>query len=493
MPDPSNVPKFASFKPKLAPPIIEPEEAKGKPRTETKHRSRGHDENTGKRRHHGKHRFESRERPHPSTETVEDLATSRVSTLPNSAELFVVDRKGDVKNLVYGSVHRWIVPPFHRYGAGYVLGASLDVKIDRTHMDDTGIVLSDLRNSNFSAREKYVFSRIEKEKPRLLKIRPEAVVDDSVASESDFISLQARRGKKRKRGEDDVTSSDEEQRDYRSIHSKKKDNGQPVDGDLQFATESESSDSDAGRIIKEDASLRQKNVELSRQVETRPLDIDAWLALIDHQDLLLKAGDDRRRITTAEIKSTAEIKIHMYEKALENSRSLETREKLLLGLMTEGAKIWDLKTQTDRWERISKENIDSLFLWTSYLNFKQSNFSTFRYDEVKEVFLKRIKLLRGSIVTAADGASAVLYEQLLYVVLRLTLFVRESGYAELAISIWQGLFEMNFNAPKHQLAKLVSMDSFKDFWESEVARIGEEGSLGWSHFAANSNNIEVRF
>ena len=67
----------------------------------------------------------------------------------------------------------------------------------------------------------------------------------------------------------------------------------------------------------------------------------------------------------------------MFEKALEKVQSLEDRETLLLGLMNEGAKIWELKTQSDRWEQISKRNIDSLVLWRSYLNFKQTTFESF--------------------------------------------------------------------------------------------------------------------
>ncbi|EKD20536.1 hypothetical protein MBM_01218 [Drepanopeziza brunnea f. sp. 'multigermtubi' MB_m1] len=487
----SNVPKFASFRPKPVPTNSEPDEAKSKPRAEARHRSRGCDEKEEGKRHH--RRYRSRERTRPSVQAIEKAPVSRVSPEPGSPEVFIVDRKGDVNNLVYGSVHRWTVPPFYRYGSGYVLGASLDLKIDRNFVEDKGVVLSNFGDSKPSSREKYVFSRVEREKPRLLKIRPEATVADPVALESDFVPLQARRGKKRKRGEDVGSSSDEEKRDYRSIHSKKKDNTQPLDEDLRYATESDCSDSDAGRIIKEDDSLRQKNVELSRKVEECPLDIEAWLALIEHQDLLMTAGDNGRRVTTAEIKSTADIKIHMYEKALENSRSLEDRERLLLGLMAEGAKIWEVKTQADRWERISRENIDSLFLWTSYLNFKQTNFSTFRYDEVKGVLLDRIKVLKNVVEsTAEDAGATTLYEQLLYVVLRSTLFMRESGYTELAISIWEGLLEMNFNSPQQQVVKPKLTDSFKDFWESEVARIGEDGSLGWDHFFASSgDDVEV--
>ncbi|OWO92944.1 hypothetical protein B2J93_3108 [Marssonina coronariae] len=486
MSNPSNVPKFASFKPKQYPPA--PIDAKQKPPREYRHRSRLLGEKEDQKWQHQRHRSRSREKSH--TQAEREAVTLLVSPTDPFPKPFFIDRQGDEKNLVYGSVHRYSVPPFNRFGSGHVLGAPSYLRIDRNYREDKEIVLSNSRN--FKAREKYVFSKAERQKPRLLKIRSEVSLEDSAALESDFVPLQARQAKKRKPGSNFGSSSDEaEERDYRSIYQKKDSNSQPLDENLQYATESESSGSDAGRTIKEDVLVRLKNVELSREVEKSPLDIEAWLALIEHQDTLMKAGKDRHRTTSAELKSTADIKVHLYEKALGNSRSLEDREKLLLGLMTEGAKIWDTKTQTERWEQISKDNIDSLLLWSSYVNFKQSTFSTFRYDEVRNVFLRRIKLLQGAIETATGNDIEALYQQLLYVTLRLTIFVRASGYTELAVAIWQGLLEMNFNAPEQLLAETEFLISFKDFWESEVARIGDDDSRGWAHYVTYGSDVEI--
>lgn len=242
---------------------------------------------------------------------------------------------------------------------------------------------------------------------------------------------------------------------------------------------------------KVDPTIQQKNIALSRKVEQSPHDVEAWLALIDYQDIVLRAGDERHRTTNAEIKSTAEIKIHMYEKAIEKAQSLENRERLLLGLMAEGAKIWESKAQSERWEQISNDNIDSLLLWTSYLNFKQSNFPTFRYEEIKLVYLSRIKLLTRAINNADPTPADQIYHQLVYVLLRLTLFIRESGYSELAIAIWQGILEVNFFGPKQQMTRDDTINLFKEFWESEVLRIGEDGALGWQRYVENEASSMV--
>jgi hypothetical protein len=203
------------------------------------------------------------------------------------------------------------------------------------------------------------------------------------------------------------------------------------------------------------------------------------------------SGDDRHRITNAEIRSTADIKIHMYEKALDKMTSLGDRERLLIGLMTEGGKIWEVKVQSDRWEQISNDNIDSLILWTHYLNFKQSNFKTFRYEEIRELFIQRIKLLTSAVVNAKSTSLPALFNQLLYVTLRLTLFIRESGYSELSIAIWQAILEVNFFGPEQSLPRDEVIRLFKDFWESEVPRLGEDNSTGWRQFMHDEISTEV--
>jgi hypothetical protein len=202
---------------------------------------------------------------------------------------------------------------------------------------------------------------------------------------------------------------------------------------------------------------------------------------------MLRAAGDQRRTTSAEIQSTAEIKIHMYEKALEKTRSLRDRETLVLGMMMEGSKIWEIVFQSEKWEKISAENIDSILLWKSYLDFKQTTFGAFQYEEIRDIFVKRIKLLL-SVPQAAPNEMS-LRNQIIYVILRLTAFMRDAGYAEQAVAVWQGILEFNFFAPPVPPGE--KLELFKEFWESEVPRIGEEAAMGWLHFTQNAEASEA--
>jgi hypothetical protein len=469
------VPKFGSFKPNVT-----AEEVKKSSSVRSEHREKD------RRHHRRRHRSRSRER----TGREINVAPSVPAPKPDEpAEVFIEDWRGDAQNLIYGSIHRYSVPPFHRIGAGSVLGALKNTRIDRTFADDKAIVLSDRRDEAKAQREKYVFARNEKKAERLLRIRPDE--NTSAVDNLDFIALQISKPRKRARlSSHSSHSSQEDEHHYRSIEGKAKTSKEILDNDLEWATESDSSDPQSGRTIKFDEALRKRNIELSRRVDEHPREVDAWVALIEHQDNLLGWADGgHRKVTAAEKRSTADIKIHLYEKALAKANpSLQDRERLLVGMMTDGAKVWDFKTQSERWEQISQDNLDSVLLWKQYLDFRQSSFVTFRYEEVKDIYIKRIKLLKDTIKGAktSDTENLMLYEHLIYTVLRATLFIREAGYSELALAIWQALFELNLFNPPEPTSHNTRLLQFQEFWDSEVLRIGEEGALGWRNF-----NIDV--
>jgi hypothetical protein len=245
------------------------------------------------------------------------------------------------------------------------------------------------------------------------------------------------------------------------------------------------------------------NVELSRKVEDSPHDVDAWLALIEHQDKLLGVSEDgRRKTTNAERRSTADIKIHMFEKALRNTTELslseagqKLRERLWVGLMKEGAKIWDIKTLSDKWEAISADHLNSFSLGRRYLDFQQSTFTTFRYEAVRDMYLTRIELQIKAITEEQSQEQRLrILENVVYTLLRATLFIRQSGFCELAVAIWQGLLELNFFPPQSLGPSLPTSEvfqAFQDFWDSEVLRIGEHGATGWHTYAANPESAKA--
>ncbi|KKY38642.1 hypothetical protein UCDDA912_g01335 [Diaporthe ampelina] len=165
------------------------------------------------------------------------------------------------------------------------------------------------------------------------------------------------------------------------------------------------------------------------------------------------------------------------------------RERLLLRLMREGSKVWSGKTLAKRWSEVSRE-YDSFALWTSHLNHRLSNMTTFTYEELKRLHFERLQLLRQRLAdnemsATSTVSSADICNELVYIFLRTTRFIHDAGYSELAVSAWQAILELTFARPRDafDLDAEDLMSSFGDFWESEVPRIGEDGAKGWMHFA----------
>lgn len=350
-----------------------------------------------------------------------------------------------------------------------------------------GIIMVDSQQI-IGRREKYVFARNEKKGARLLRIKPveEGRSEDLLASNLDFVPLS--KSTKRKRSDSDSSmEGDYEKKHFQLIEMPAGPEGKPEDQDFEYALES---DSDIeGRAIKFDEATRQKHIELSRQVDKDPSNLEAWLALINHQDAMLGLGEfAHRHITTAETKSTAEIKISMYEKALKSAgETLQNRERILLGMMKEGAKVWSQTEQAKRWENLTSQEVGSSRLWREYINFRMSDFPSFSYEEVKELFKSRLALLdsaKKQVIQGNGGRDSskldAIHQQQVYVLLRATLFMRELGYTELSVGIWQLVLEFNLSCKREYDSE--RRGDIEVFWQSEVPRIGEKGAQGWNKF-----------
>jgi hypothetical protein len=270
-------------------------------------------------------------------------------------------------------------------------------------------------------------------------------------------------------------SEEDERYAYRSIEGKAK-SDKDLSSDLEFASDTEAS-GEEGRRIDPEEEIKQRNLQLSRNVEDRPNDVDAWLQLINHQDALLGGlGRDARTLSYAEQRSLADIKLSLYDKALKRAGKNPSKDRLLLGFLEEGRKVWDTKKLSTQWHSVLKANPGHISLWVKYLDFRQTEFLDFRYDRCKATFLECMKLN----ASGPDNPEKVKIQT--YLFLRMTIFMRQSGFVEHATGLWQAVLEFVFFKPDNFHTDddiQAALSSFMEFWESEVARIGEVGAKGW--------------
>ena len=412
------------------------------------------------------------------------------------SSLYLVDKVGDPKNVAYGSLHRHAVPAYVRSGAGSVIGSIPENKIDRSTSGDKAVVLSSIQRGLPIEREKNLFARLNKIDVRKLQIRAE-VNHYLVDVKDDFIPLKLASNRKRKKGGDANMSDSSAPSDgvpghYRSIEGKAEVLDRPDDEDGAYENSLPASQNEDGRTNHDNAN-RRKRIELVRRTETDPTNVNAWLDLINYHDEMMGTNQGLRKpkVTSAERQSNAEVRIAIYEEAIEKVVNGKDKEHLLLGLMEAGAKVWKIGKLTSKWRSLLRKYSEYLGLWIKYLDYKQSSFSSFRYEEARNIYLDCLDVLQRahSSPEVANTGKDFLYENQVYVFLRMTLFMREAGFIENSLAAWQAVLEWQMFRPKqfqtkeHDLAGCKvseALSAFEDFWESEVPRVGEVDAVGWA-------------
>ncbi|TWU75784.1 hypothetical protein ED733_003565 [Metarhizium rileyi] len=466
------VPKFASFKAKETPTPVRADNDEGKHREKGPSRDAHRYKRQRSRHTHGSHRRDERDpgrRVRPSCPRQEPNALPETSLSP----LFVVDYKGDPLISKYG-LDRAKVPAYYRYGGGRVLGTAGRLVIHRDGPRDQfslrfpgegpGVLeTGGLRSKSFRPCRDPI------------RLKPKASGKDE---DEGFLAVGS--SKKRKHDENMSESEVDEGPSYRSIEGKAK--VKPA-----FESDDDNSESADGALNLElDTPLKWKSLQLNKRLKEHPGDIDAWMELVSHQNDLQRAGetvDERATANTAH--SFSEIKTAMLEKALSNAVVPEDRNSVLVRLMREGMKIWPSKVAARRWSEVDKEEENNFELWRAHIDFAMSNIATFHYDDVKKMLLKRLRT-----VTSRSDAQEEHWHEAIYIFLRTTRFMYDSGYREQAVAAWQALLELNFFNGVSS-AYETAMVSFRDFWESEVPRLGEAEAKGWRSYVSNSGQVET--
>lgn len=469
---------------------------------------RGHDYTKEHHRHRYKHRPQERsshedERRHRSHKHRNEISTSKSTSSeaipqatvdpPDGGADFIEDRKGDQYNVAYGSLHRYSIPRYRTAGYQRVVGLSRTYKILQSSEGNARTLTEVQKDSDVRVKANSLLAGNVDEKNPPLPVVPEIITPEVRDAElqRDFLALNAQGSRKRRRVESQEPLHGGHDRPPPSGEKGMEQDVLPQRRALS-GSESEESGSDIDPAPSQDNSFdqfrkdvrQQEKLELSRAVHDRPQDIEGWLALIKHHDVLPNDQTATRRApTNAERYGLADVKISIYEAALSKNATNPERERLVAGLMEEGSKIWDAKKLANQWKVVLRENAQFPNLWIKYLDFEQSNFLTFTYDQCKAVYAECQKII------ATQPPEKNRDQFRIYLFLRLTTFMKDAGYSENAVGLWQAMLEFNYfhpNVADGQTTKSL----FAEFWDSEVSRVGEEGAKGWK--SGSSPEMEPR-
>lgn len=497
------VPKFGSFKPKVEeppkPPASKPEkrhdgDGDGGEREDPAHHRSSQSKSRSRSQHRNRHHHRDR-KPSRSPER------HRPEPTPRDHPLYVVDKRGDPLIVRYGANERSKVPAYRRSGAGRVMGAKGRLRFVYDGSKELFSLGEKSSEGPSAFRDRAILSKAARKKTRVFRLRAEPEQAQSVTGELDFLPLSDSR-KPRRPKVDEYEIPGGEEPNYRSIQGKAKARDF-VDSDLESAA---SSDAEAEEELDSSSPTRKEAIELSRLVKENPSDTRAWLHLVDLQEDLLRLNQDARHDkTNDEVKGLASMRVSLLEEALPHAQTEADKEKLFLRLMREGSRVWSSKVLAKRWAEADLQN-SSLAMWRAHLAYELSNVTTFTYDGVKQLHVQRLQRLGQRLLEQTNNASAAYKDrqldeicrtqsdvsdnlcntcdELVHVFLRMTCLIREAGYLELAVAAWQALLELTFARPTDESVTDAAelMLDFRDFWESEVPRIGENGANGWRHF-----------
>jgi hypothetical protein len=316
-------------------------------------------------------------------------------------------------------------------------------------------------------------------------LRPRKKRAEDEEEDEGFLAL-GRSNKGGHHSEDSESSDDRELPSYRAIDVKPKANP-ALEGDS--SDEGPESEEEEVPALDQSNPLKWRSIQLSRQVKEHPEDIDSWLELVDHQEALLRAGESLdHKVLESEAHSFAEIKVSMLESALSHVTNPKDRNRVLNYLMREGVKVWNTKTAEKKWSAVTDDEQHNFPLWKTHLDNAMSNIASFQYDDVKQMLLTR---LHQATTRSPSEPRSNDWSEATYVFLRATRFIHDAGYKELAVAAWQAVLELNFFKPRVMGDKQAVLDCFRDFWESEVPRIGEADAQGWRHFVESASEANA--
>jgi hypothetical protein len=479
----SGVPKFASFRPKpkeAASPEKESQAPEHRERSVKSSRDKSPGRSSRPKKPPRDRSSERRRKPEKRTrEKTPERSIARQEDVPRAeptphagpSKFFFSDRRGDRDIVRYGSLNRYDVPDYRRFGYGHVLGLSLDWKIDRALSTEKVVVLT---SSNRRREERLLTKKHStREQTRAVRFVNKSNAADLGDHNRDYIALSTTR--KRKRGVDE--SNDDENRpdfDYRGMQDRHA--SDPADSDAEYESEP--------GIDALTADVTAHNAMLVRRTKDHPEDLQAWIELVEYQEDMLKMERSSTELRNTDKLHLAEIRISVYEHALKKCNKDDSGQiRLYCGLMTDAARAWNQEQLARKWTEVLVKFPFSVELWLKYLDWIESSFINFRYEACKASFQKCLETMQLS-------AAAIDPDRSLYVFCRLTSMIRQAGYEELALATWQALLEYHTLAPLDPMSSTKeTLQKFEDFWESEVPRIGEDNAKGWRNSTVDDGPV----
>lgn len=409
---------------------------------------------------------------------VPDLEFSNASARrkgPNEGA-FIVDRRGNPSNAIYPAFDRCMLPSYIRFGSGAVVGLESSYKVDEGASDELHTIVprTDVSTDCGSRLCNIDLWRLGQAE----KYMQIPGYDDSTETAGCLPTIHSAMNVRRKK----TTAP------AGCLHEPK-----PVDIVSIHENSSGSNHITGVTDGKFDANIPVSS--LGRMINVDPQDSTSWTEASEHQNAPVKD-----KSPADALQGDCGLRIDLPKTAANQGIEPESREIILLEMMDTVAQALDTDASIKQWRKVLHENPGYPRLWIMYLDYRQSLFTTFRYEDILQVYRDCLTDLdfTSTQCSRTSPERNKVYEIRILLLLRVTLLMRESGYSEQALALWQALFEIEFFRPK-SLQDLRQESSscfshyisaaFESFWDSAKPRIGESGAKGWNESCSIEESI----
>ncbi|WWD09643.1 hypothetical protein V865_007771 [Kwoniella europaea PYCC6329] len=412
-------------------------------------------------------------------ESVTTVKDDGIDTTPSTS--FFPDTVGDRDAVRYGSISSASAPRYYRDGKNRILGLNEGLRIvysrDRTQKGVEVAPKGRPYVPRYNSRQTQSAASQHLQRILLLPSDDQASFNPSAP----YINFDL----KPARQETDIPS-------YRDIHRPQEDEDSEM-AEIQAAI---------GSYSTFEEEVRKETVETEQYLKSHPGDIDGW---IKYSQLHLKLSPDLTSKSNAAQISTktraeAEITLSILSRALDAEKANFNSTKLHLAYLKAAEQLWPNDKVTNRWKNVLRElsekndQVDMMDLWLGYITWREGNGfgkgDGGGVDEVVEVYEECI----GKLKENSRGDAQAREENLVCLFLRACLFLKQAGYNERALAMFQAIMEITFFKPDHLRTSSSSahiryddvLDEFEGFWDTEAPRIGESGSKGWKNTAPSA-------
>lgn len=225
-----------------------------------------------------------------------------------------------------------------------------------------------------------------------------------------------------------------------------------------------------------------KTQEFNKWLRENPSDIDKWIEFVNFQDELSSEKIDGK----LEV-AVWEKKLSVIEKALESNPKCVRLSIEKLKIL---ANLWEPDKVNSEWKQLTFIYPNSILVWYSHIQFSKTQISYFSQSKTSKIYQKLISIMNkmneGTFMSHSPPER--LPSEMIAVITSYCQFIKEIGYMEKAIAIWQAQIEFNCFVPDILIQQNSSFQEyqtfFEPFWDSGVPRFGEDGAQGWEQVMA---------